>query len=76
MKRIVATICGCLMAMLAFAQFVGSGGTGTEGDPYLIGNYADLKEFNTFLDEHGQYTNTEGKHFRLIADIEDRKSVV
>lgn len=70
MKRIVATICGCLMAMLAFAQFVGSGGTGTEGDPYLIGNYADLKEFNTFLDEHGQYTNTEGKHFRLIADIE------
>ena len=38
MKRIVATICGCFMAMLAFAQFVGSGGTGTDIDPYLIGN--------------------------------------
>ncbi len=70
MKNLLLTVICIFIYIGSFAQFVGSGGTGTEIDPYLIGNYADLKEFNTFLNVYGQYTNTEGKHFRLIADIE------
>ena len=66
MKRLVATICVCLMTIFAFAQF--GGGSGTESDPYRIYTVAHLEEIGDSLD-NGNYLYD--KHFRLINDIVD-----
>lgn len=62
---------GLAFAMLpegktAFASY--SGGSGTESDPYLIGNANDLIQLNKDLNLYG--TDTTGKHYRLTADID------
>ncbi|MBQ6275658.1 MAG: hypothetical protein IJK62_02990 [Bacteroidales bacterium] len=44
MKNLLLTVICILIYIGTFAQFVGSGGTGTEIDPYLIGNYVDLTQ--------------------------------
>ena len=47
--------------------FIGSGGTGILGDPYLISNAGDLRELDYRInDERRDYTNT---YFKLMNDI-------
>jgi hypothetical protein len=70
MKRIFTLIVGCLLAVLAFAQF--GGGSGTESDPYRIYNIEHWNEFTTeYNDPQSVYGDFSGIHLRLMDDIMD-----
>ncbi len=49
------------------AAYVGSGGTGGAGDPFLISNRADLEELRDYINENTTYT---GQYFQLTTDID------
>ena len=47
-----------------------SGGTGTEGDPYLIKKKADLTELSEKVNAEASHDKYADKHYRLAADID------
>jgi hypothetical protein len=62
MKKIRLLVVGFLAVMLTSSAFGYSGGSGTESDPYLIDNKADLLEL-------GATTSDYGKCFKMTFDI-------
>ena len=69
------------MSMKAIPAF--GGGSGAEGDPYLISSVADLKDLvdyvylaggmhygTSFSDKYGVYSDCRGKHFLLTSDLD------
>ena len=66
-KNILLIAAFMVCALFVNAQFVGSGGTGTEDDPFLIGNYNDFVEFRSLFYNATQYTRN--KYFQQVADI-------
>ncbi len=61
MKRLLTSAVLLLCTLLSFAQFTGSG-SGTESDPYLILNPAQLNQMRNFLGRK--------VYFKLMADID------
>ena len=71
-SRIKCGMTGCLLFLLSaysFAQpaFIGSGGSGTAQNPYLISTSKDLVEFSTRVNSG---FNACGKYFVLTNDID------
>jgi len=68
MKKILLIFLLLLITAYSHSQqFVGSGGSGTEDDPFLIENYNDFVEFRSLFYNETQYTRN--KYFQQIADI-------
>ena len=68
MKKILLIFLLLLITAYSHSQqFVGSGGSGTEDDPFLIENYNDFVEFRSLFYNATQYTRN--KYFQQIADI-------
>ena len=68
MKKILLIFLLLLITAYSHSQqFVGSGGSGTEDDPFLIENYNDFVEFRSLFYNATQYTRN--KYFQLVADI-------
>ena len=68
MKQIFIVFFPLFITIYSYSQqFVGSGGTGTDEDPFLIGNYNDFVEFRSLFYNATQYTRN--KYFQQIADI-------
>jgi len=65
-----------------FSSFVGSGGNGTQGNPYLISTPADLMELSNYVNDdtvrslggnplnHAPKMNTYGKYFKMTNDTD------
>ncbi|MCL2040043.1 MAG: hypothetical protein FWG85_06405 [Bacteroidetes bacterium] len=74
MKKLINTLLFLIsVPNLLFAQTF-SGGTGTEADPYLISNIADIEELTNLVNVgyapgSGNWSN--GKYFRVTQDITD-----
>ena len=68
MKKILLIFLLLLITAYSHSQqFVGSGGSGTEDDPFLIENYNDFFEFRSLFYNATQYTRN--KYFQQVADI-------
>ena len=74
MKKLINTLLFLIsVPNLLFAQTF-SGGTGTEADPYLISNIADIEELTNLVNvgyAPGSGNWSYGKYFRVTQDITD-----
>ncbi len=59
---------GGVAEIAASAEFVGSGGSGTEDEPYLISNLDDLEKFRDYINADAD--GGKGEYFKLTANID------